>query len=96
MLMSEIRIQTASFIATIRFSATARRICWVECSVTNVSEIRSGAMYETPFHFCHIIIGRVMLHFHITLEAVPLSLKSANAEIGMGVDLQTLEDLKAH
>ena len=88
MLMSEIRIQTASFIATIRFSASARRI-WVECSVTNVSEIRSGAMYETPFHFCHIIIGRVMSHFHITLEAVPLSLKSANAEIGMEVDLQT-------
>ena len=91
MLMSEIRIQTASFIATIRFSASARRI-WVECSVTNVSEIRSGAMYETPFHFSHIIIGRVMSHFHITLEAVPLSLKSANAEIGMGVGLQTLED----
>ena len=84
MLMSEIRIQTASFIATIRFSA--RRI-WVECSVTNVSEIRSGAMYETPFHFCHIIIERVM--FHITLEAVPLGLKSANAKIGMEVDLQT-------
>ena len=85
MLMSEIRIQTASFIATIRFSA--RRI-WVECSVTNVSEITSGAMYETPFHFCHII-ERVMLHFHITLEAVPLSLRSANAEIGMEVDLKT-------
>ena len=92
MLMSEIRIQTASFIATIRFSASARRI-WVECSVTNVSEIRSGAMYETPFHFSHIFIEeRVMSHFHITLEAVPLSLKSANAEIGMGVGLQTLED----
>ena len=85
MLMSEIRIQTASFIATIRFSTSARRI-WVECSVTNVSEITSGAMYETPFHFSHII-ERVM--FHITLEAVPLSLKSANAEIGMEVDLQT-------
>ena len=84
--MSDIRIQTASFIATIRFSASARRI-WVECSVTNVSEITSGAMYETPFHFCHIIEERVM--FHITLEAVPLSLKSANAEIGMEVDLQT-------
>ena len=83
MLMSEIRIQTASFIATIRFSASARRI-WVECSVTNVSEITSGAMYETPFHFCHII-ERVMLHFHITLEAVPLSIKSANAETGVGV-----------
>ena len=91
MLMSEIRIQTASFIATIRFSASDRRI-WVECSVTSVSEIRSGAMYETPFHFCHIIIGRVMSHFHITLEAVPLGLKSVNAEIGMEVDLQTLED----
>ena len=83
MLMSEIRIQTASFIATIRFRT--RRI-WVECSVTNVSEITSGAMYETPFHFCHIL-ERVM--FHITLEAAPLSLKSANAEIGMEVDLQT-------
>ena len=35
-----------------------------------------------------------MSHFHITLEAVPLSLKSANAEIGMGVDLQTLEDYR--
>ena len=79
MLMSEIRIQTASFIATIRFSTSARRI-WVECSVTNVSEITSGAMYETPFHFCHIIERHYI--FYLRLSGV-LVLKKETDTAGL-------------